>query len=86
MPPINRPMVWFFQRGDDLLRVETRRDRKSREFLLILRQSDGTELVDRFKSKGKFQKRLDDLERKLKANRWAESAAPGIPHASAKAG
>lgn len=79
-------MVWFFQRGDDLLRVETRRDRKSREFLLILRQSDGTELVDRFKSKGKFQRRLDDLERKLKANRWAEREAPGIPHATAKAG
>jgi hypothetical protein len=79
-------MVWFFHRGDDSLRVETRRDRKSREFLLILRQSDGTELVDRFKSKGKFQKRLDDLERKLKANRWSESEAPGIPHASAKAG
>jgi len=79
-------MVWIFQRGDDLLRVETRRDRKSREFLLILRQSDGTELVDRFKSKGKFQKRLDDLERKLKANRWAASEAPGIPQPSAKAG
>jgi len=79
-------MVWIFQRGDDLLRVETRRDRKSREFLLILRQSDGTELVDRFKSKGKFQKRLDDLERKLKANRWAASEAPGIPQTSAKAG
>ena len=64
-------MVCFFHRRGDSLRVETRRDRKSGEFLLILRQSDGTKLVDRFKSKGKCQKRLGDLERTLKANRWA---------------
>ena len=77
-------MVWFFQRGDDSLRIETRRDRKSGEFLLILRQSDGTELVDRFKRKGKFQKRLDDLERKLRANRWAASGAAALPQPGVK--
>ena len=68
-------MVWFFQRGREHLRVETRRGR-SGEFILILHQADGTQLVDRFKSQGKFRKRLHDLERKLARARWtARSAA-----------
>jgi hypothetical protein len=62
-------MVWFFQRGREHLRVETRRGR-SGEFILILHQADGTQLVDRFKSQSKFRKRLHDLERKLAAARW----------------
>jgi hypothetical protein len=62
-------VVWFFQRGRDSLRVETRRDR-SGQFVLILHQADGTQLVDRFKSQSKFRKRLHDLERKLARARW----------------
>ena len=68
-------MFCFFQRGREHLRVETRRSR-SGEFILILHQADGTQLVDRFKSQGKFRKRLHDLERKLARARWtARSAA-----------
>jgi hypothetical protein len=74
-PPKIPLMVWFFQRGREHLRVETRRGR-SGEFILILHQADGTQLVDRFKSQGKFRKRLHDLERNLARARWtARSAA-----------
>ena len=67
-------MVWFFHRGREHLRVETRRSR-SGEFILILHQADGTQLVDRFKSQGKFRKRLHDLERKLARARWMTRSA-----------
>jgi hypothetical protein len=62
-------MVWYFQRGREHLRVETRRAR-SGEFVLTLHQADGTQLVDRFKSENKLRKRLHDLERKLTSARW----------------
>lgn len=63
-------MVRFFERGREYLRVETRRDNTSGEFVLILHQADGTRLVDRFKNEGKFRKRLGALERQLLAARW----------------
>lgn len=52
------------------LRIEARRDAESGEFILILHQADGTQLVDRFKSRRKCQKRLDALGRELRASRW----------------
>ena len=64
-------MVRLFVRGQERLRVETRRDRESGELVLILDQADGTRLVDRFRSKSRFQKRLDALERRLRARRWS---------------
>jgi hypothetical protein len=67
-------MVWYFQRGREHIRVETRRTR-SGEFVLILHQADGTQLVDRFKSENKFRKRFHDLERKLAAARWQSRRA-----------
>ena len=73
-PPKIPLMVWFFHRGREHLRVETRRSR-SGEFILILHQADGTQLVDRFKSQGKFRKRLHDLERKLARARWMTRSA-----------
>lgn len=65
-----RYMVRLFIRGDERLRVETRKDRASGELVLILDQADGTRLVDRFRSKSRFQKRLEALERRLRARRW----------------
>ena len=73
-PPKISLMVWSFHRGREHLRVETRRSR-SGEFILILHQADGTQLVDRFKSQGKFRKRLHDLERKLARARWTTLSA-----------
>jgi len=67
-------MIWFFERGREHLRVETRRGR-SGEFVLILHQADGTQLVDSFKSQSKFRKRLNDLERTLVAARWTPRRA-----------
>ena len=63
-------VVWRFERGREHLRVETRRDGQSGEFVLTLHQADGTQLVDRFRNRNKFQKRLYSLERELLAARW----------------
>lgn len=64
-------MIRRFARGRAQLRVETRRDKSSGEFVLILHQADGTQLVDRFTSRGKLRKRLEAIERRLVARRWA---------------
>ena len=70
-------MVWYFQRGREHLRVQTRRA-KSGDFVLTLHQADGTQLVDRFRSASKLRKRLHDLERKLTSARWHTSNAEGL--------
>ena len=81
-------MNWVFARGRDHLRVETKHDELSGEFVLILHQADGTQLVDRFKTATKLRKRLDDLERKLTRARWTsrrrEPMVAGRPSRNAR--
>ena len=69
-------MIRRFARGRAQLRVETRRDKSSGEFVLILHQADGTQLVDRFSTRGKLRKRLEAIERRLTARRWAGHKHP----------
>jgi hypothetical protein len=64
-------MIRRFARGGTQLRVETRRDKTSGEFVLILHQEDGTQLIDRFSTRSKLRKRLEAIERRLTSRRWA---------------
>jgi hypothetical protein len=72
-------MELVFERGGVCLRIETIRDARSGDFVLILHQADGTQLIDRFKTQRKFQKRLDDLERELLASRWTSMGSARLP-------
>jgi hypothetical protein len=63
-------MLWIYQRGSELLRVETRFDNETAEYVLIVYREDGTQQAERFKDPTSFQTRLETLEKQLDDERW----------------
>jgi len=74
-------MVWFFARGNDSVRVETRFDNTSREYVLEVAWADRPVETERFSDVTAFQARVVDIESKLEAESWAQVGNPEIlPH------
>jgi hypothetical protein len=63
-------MLWIYERADQTLRIETRFDNTSEEYLLIVRSPDGTEQAERFADSVSFKLRLESLEQQLGAEEW----------------
>jgi len=63
-------MLWIYERSNQKLKVETKFDKKRKEYLLIIRPLDGTEQVETFKDAASFQTRLTKLEKQLEAEHW----------------
>ena len=63
-------VVWFFERGNELLRIETSYDRVAGVFLLRAQRPDGTEEVEKFSDEIACQQRLEALDNQLRSERW----------------
>jgi hypothetical protein len=68
-------MVWMFERGDDSLRLETRYDSGTAEYVLITHRADGRQEIERFPDAVTFRKRLEGLEGQLEAERWRQTGS-----------
>jgi len=74
-------MVWFFSRGNDSVRVETRFDNTSREFVLDITWPGHPPETERFTGLEEFQARVLALEAHLEAQAFAQVGTPKIlPH------
>ena len=65
-----RRMVWFFERGEELLRVETLLDRAAGEFVLRVHRPGEALGVETFTDEEAFQARLDALQAQLGSESW----------------
>jgi hypothetical protein len=79
-------MIWFFERDDQELRVETRYANDTGEYLLVICCPDGDQ-CERFTNAAEFRSRLIEIERRLDAERWARARTPvvvpdGLPRRS----
>ena len=63
-------MIWMFERGGESLRLETRYDNATAEFVLIKHQLTGDPQVERFRDELAFGQRLEVLEKQLTDERW----------------
>jgi hypothetical protein len=63
-------MLWIYQRGAELLRVETRFDNDTNKYVLIVYREDGTEREERFENPKAFHSRLLTLQTQLDRERW----------------
>jgi hypothetical protein len=74
-------MIWFFARDNDSVRVETRFDNSSREFVLEVAWADRPLQSERFTDLAAFQARVMTVEAQLEAARYAQVGNPEIlPH------
>jgi hypothetical protein len=63
-------MVWLFERSDESLKLETRYDNDTSEFVAIIHYPDGHEHTERFTHVDKFRLWLVAFEGDLEMQRW----------------
>ena len=69
-------MLWCFERHNELLRVETRYDNETSEFVAIVRHPDGREETHRFATADAFRSWLTAFEQTLAAEQWTSQGPP----------
>jgi hypothetical protein len=71
-------MVWFFGRGSETVKVQTRFDNVSREYVLEIAWADGRVETERFRELSDFEARTKAVEQRLKSDSWAQIGGPDI--------
>lgn len=69
-------MVWFFERSDNVLELETRYDNEKAEYVLEIRAQDVASQTERFTTAEAFRTRLVALESGLSGQRWRRKGPP----------
>lgn len=71
-------MIWLYERGPEVLRIETRFDQATNEFELIWHRPDGSSEAERFATEATFRARLESIEAALKSDHWNINGSPQI--------
>jgi hypothetical protein len=69
-------MLWIYQRGGDVLRIETSFDNATNEYLLIIKRGQDDKRFERFKDAVSFQVRLESLENEIVQGYWKQVGDP----------
>ena len=69
-------MIWFFERSGGVLRVETRVDNDTSEYVAVVREADASETTERFKDAESFGAYLARLQRRLDEEHWRQAGGP----------
>ena len=74
-------MVWLYERRDGALRIETRFDSTTKEYVLQVEWPGRPLVTERFADRVAFEERVLALERRLEAEHWKQVGNPEIlPH------
>ncbi len=65
-------MVWFFEREQEVTRLETTFDNDTQEYVLVFDLTNGARPTERFASLVAFKSRLVELEDQLRAQNWVQ--------------
>jgi hypothetical protein len=71
-------VIWTFERAEEVLRVETRIDNATGEYLIVTTWAERPPEVERFRDHGVFQLRVRALEAQLLADKWSQVGNPSI--------
>ena len=63
-------MLWFYERDAIVLRLETRYDNATAEYVALLHHPDGRQELQRFNKLEEFRQWLVALEQALAADQW----------------
>ena len=69
-------MLWFFDRGAEVLEIETRYDNDTSEYVLEVRAPIDAPTTERFTDAVTLQSRLLEIEQGLSGQRWRRSGPP----------
>ena len=71
-------MLWFFERADQVLELETRYDNETHEYVVERRPPGMTVQIERFSTAAAFRQRLEVIEAGLSEQRWQSKGQPVI--------
>jgi hypothetical protein len=71
-------MIWLFERGQEVLRIETRVDSATGDFVATVLWADGQSKEERFRGEDAFRARLLALERQLADEHWTQIGGPTV--------
>ena len=71
-------MVWLYERGDATLTIETRFDRTTQTYELIIQESDGSLRREQFATEAEFRDRLKAVTVALEHQRWRQAGPPTV--------
>ncbi len=71
-------MIWLFARGSEVLRLETRIDNASGEYILVSTWTDAPPRVERFLDYDAYDARVRELEARLAEEHWLQVGSPTI--------
>ena len=65
-------MVWFFERAEEVTRLETTFDNHAQEYVLVIEVAGAEARPERFATHEAFKARLVELEQHLRAQSWVQ--------------
>jgi hypothetical protein len=71
-------VIWFYTRENESLRLETRYDNATFEYVGVLTQPDGHQETKRFTTVEDFRAWLVSFEQELTADHWLSSGDPHV--------
>jgi hypothetical protein len=71
-------MIWLYERGPEVMRIETRFDSATSEFELVWHRPDSSTETERFATESAFRARLVAIEAGLKTEHWNINGSPQI--------
>ncbi|MEO8077098.1 MAG: hypothetical protein ABI818_12260 [Acidobacteriota bacterium] len=71
-------MIWRFERGDEVVRVETRVDNSSGEYVVEVTWAGRQAETERFLDNAAFRTRILELESQLAGEHWAQVGGPEV--------
>jgi hypothetical protein len=71
-------MLWLYERDNESLRLETRYDNDTREYIVVVHYPDERQLTERFPSPEACREWLLSLENNLDAEHWVRRGPPMI--------
>ena len=63
-------MIWFFSRDTDELRIETRYDNDTGDYVLVVNWPDGRRQTERFSTLSDFRQRVVELQHTINGEGW----------------
>lgn len=69
-------MIWFYERGGQTLKIETRYNNGTAAYELIWHHPDGTSTTETFASEALFRQRSQSVEASLSGDAWHLAGAP----------
>jgi hypothetical protein len=67
-------VIWLFERGEDVVRLETRIDPSTDEYLIDIVWANSAPAMERYKNHTAFTVRILELEKQLASEHWSQAS------------